>query len=337
MGRPPRIQYEGALYHVYPRGNRREPIADTDQDYRVLERYLIEAALKTKVRLRAWYPMPNHLHSMAETPFANISEFMHHWQSRYARYYNTAHGKTGHLFQGRYGCRLVQSDAYQKELIRYIALNPYRSMNPQAAKKFGDRYSSQRFYMGETCPSEVWGWIEPMLMMFGDTLVNARKHFAQYLAEGLKNGNWQDFYKPTHGILGNQAFIKTVEAHQQKQEDARQLHAWQRDALMQNLWKSATSIFGIDSDALASPSQRRDLSRVRQAFAYAGRRLGLPTTALAKELGRDHSAISQMVRVVEEKGSPSADQLLLKNESLTLSHTAPLSRVIINCKNFRNR
>jgi len=98
MPRPLRLQFEGALYHVFTRGNRRERIAHSDQDYRILERYLIEAARTTGVLPRAWQPMPNHAHSMVETPLGNIADFMQLWLGRYGRYYNKVYKKVGHVF-----------------------------------------------------------------------------------------------------------------------------------------------------------------------------------------------------------------------------------------------
>jgi hypothetical protein len=37
MPRPPRLQFEGALYHVYTRGNRRERTFLDDADYKEFE------------------------------------------------------------------------------------------------------------------------------------------------------------------------------------------------------------------------------------------------------------------------------------------------------------
>ena len=43
MPRAPRLQFEGAFYHVYHRGNRREPIFWDDQDYFRFEAVMLEA------------------------------------------------------------------------------------------------------------------------------------------------------------------------------------------------------------------------------------------------------------------------------------------------------
>jgi putative transposase len=295
MGRRPRIQYPGALYHVFPRGNHRERIHHTDQDCRILERYLIDAARKTGVIVRCWYPMPNHLHAMVYTPLGNISEFMQRWMSRYARYYNRTHGTVGHLFQGRYGYRLVQTDAHMKELIRYIHLQRYRTTNPEGVDPICDRYSSHRFYMGETCDPDVFDWIKPMLMLFGDDLETARKEYAKFLADGLANGNWEDFYQPKNDVLGDDGFLKQVEKKQVEHKLRTTLPLERREHTLQLLLQSAERAFGIKADELCSSSQQRTIARMRQAVAYIGRRIGLTVTELAKALRRDPSTVSLMI------------------------------------------
>src|SRR6185437_1664217 len=43
MARPPRIQYEDAAYHVFNRGNRRERIFRSENDYAAFEEILLES------------------------------------------------------------------------------------------------------------------------------------------------------------------------------------------------------------------------------------------------------------------------------------------------------
>src|SRR5437879_5707562 len=124
MPRAPRIQFEGAFYHIYDRGNRRERIFLDDADYARFERMMLEAADRSGVRLFRWSLMPNHFHLLVETPEANIAEFMGRLLTRYAQYFNWRHNLVGHVFQGRYGARVCDKEAYFLELIRYIELNP---------------------------------------------------------------------------------------------------------------------------------------------------------------------------------------------------------------------
>jgi len=45
----------------------------------------------------------------------------------YTQTSNRRHGRTGHLFQGRYKAILVDSESYLLELTRYVVLNPVRA------------------------------------------------------------------------------------------------------------------------------------------------------------------------------------------------------------------
>jgi hypothetical protein len=44
-----------------------------------------------------------------------------------AQSFNQRHERSGHLYQGRFGSKLVEDDAYFLELARYVALNPSRA------------------------------------------------------------------------------------------------------------------------------------------------------------------------------------------------------------------
>ncbi|MGB5217236.1 MAG: transposase, partial [Smithella sp.] len=102
MARPLRIEYPGAVYHVTSRGNARSDIFHSDQDG---EEFLI--ILDTVVRRFNWLChayclMDNHYHLILETPDGNLSLGMRQLNGIYTQKYNYLHGKTGHIFQGRY-------------------------------------------------------------------------------------------------------------------------------------------------------------------------------------------------------------------------------------------
>ena len=309
MGRRPRIEFEGALHHVFPRGNRRERIIHTERDCRTCERYFIEAAHRTGVIPRAWHPMPNHFHALIETPHANLSEFMQRWLGRYARYYNRAHGKVGHLFQGRFGSRLVQKETYLKELIRYIHLQRYRVKDPSSVDPFFERFSSHRFYVGETCPPAVFRWIEPMLQLFSNDMDRARQEYAKFLSDGLKSGKWQHFYKSKSGVIGDERFIEQAEARIHARGPRAYLTTGRRQIVMTELLKVTEEIFQISAAELASASQCRQLSRIRQSVAYVGRELGLSVTDIARTLGRGLPAVSSMIKLAMDQASKEVEKL----------------------------
>jgi hypothetical protein len=45
----------------------------------------------------------------------------------YAQTFNERHGRSGHLFQGRYGSVRVKTDAQLWQLVRYLAINPVKA------------------------------------------------------------------------------------------------------------------------------------------------------------------------------------------------------------------
>ena len=72
MPRKLRVEYEGALYHVMNRGDRREPIFKDDTDRQRFVETLAECCAKTDWQVHALCLMPNHFHLVVETPKANL-------------------------------------------------------------------------------------------------------------------------------------------------------------------------------------------------------------------------------------------------------------------------
>ena len=71
--------------------------------------------------------MTNHFHLLIETPEPTLSVGMQRLNSEYATYFNERFGFVGHLFQQRFGSRLIETEEYFAEALRYIAFNPVRA------------------------------------------------------------------------------------------------------------------------------------------------------------------------------------------------------------------
>ena len=76
MARPPRVEYEGAFYHVTARGNEKRKIFISQSDYVKYLSKLSDALQKYEVILNAYVLMGNHYHLLVETPLGNLSAFM---------------------------------------------------------------------------------------------------------------------------------------------------------------------------------------------------------------------------------------------------------------------
>jgi putative transposase len=124
MARPLREEVEGGIYHVYSRGNRRSRVFVDEADYSLYLALLGGVVIGKRWRLLAYCLMPNHLHLLIETPEPNLARGMQYLHGFYARQFNDRHELSGHLFQGRYGCKRIRDDVQLLAVIRYVAANP---------------------------------------------------------------------------------------------------------------------------------------------------------------------------------------------------------------------
>jgi putative transposase len=124
VARKPRAEVPNSTYHVFSRGNNRQPIFVDDTD-----RLLYMRLLGSVVRIMDWSClayclMSNHVHLLIETRAANLGEGMKRLQGQYTQAFNRRHHRSGHLFQGRYETRRIESDRQLAATARYIDANP---------------------------------------------------------------------------------------------------------------------------------------------------------------------------------------------------------------------
>ncbi len=218
MARPPRIEFEGALYHVTSRGNARQIIFHTDQDRQRFLRQLQDNLEQYGVILYAWVLMSNHYHLVVRTPRANLGRFMQRLNSSYSLYYRYKHAKPGHAFGGRYKAPLVESDEYLLALTQYVHLNPVKT---KAAKQKTPRerirmleaysWSSYSDYVKSRAPAT---WLDyEVLKQYGRNLEEARRRYRAYMqamvaedAEPLKDLMGRSMY-----ALGSEEYVEKVE------------------------------------------------------------------------------------------------------------------------------
>lgn len=124
MARRPRLQINGAIYHVMSRGNRKLPIYDDATDHQRFIDIVDIAADRYEVRVLADVEMNNHYHLVIDTPKGNLSAAMRYINGVYTQHVNRRHGRTGHVFEGRFVSRLVGDDLYLRTVVKYVAMNP---------------------------------------------------------------------------------------------------------------------------------------------------------------------------------------------------------------------
>ncbi len=177
---------------ITARGNERRDIyRDAPDRERFLET-LEEATERFGVVPHAYCLMDNHYHLVLQTPRANLSDAAGWLQTTYSIRFNRRHGRSGHLFQGRFKAHLVEADAYARQLIKYIHLNPVRpkgKRRPIPAKHRPQlsryRWSSHRAYAGlaniEPPPWLCTKW----LSYFGRSRKAARTEYRSQIAQAF--------------------------------------------------------------------------------------------------------------------------------------------------------
>lgn len=193
MPRHLRIEYPGAIYHVFVRGNAKQDVFLDGRDReRFLER-LAKSVESYEVRLYLYCLMRNHYHLLVETPKANISRFMQSVETGHTVYFNLKHDRSGHLTQGRFGAKLVEGDRYLLALARYLHLNPVRTkrlknrpVDERRRALHRYRWSSYRSYAGLCREADFVDYGPMQHLVGGRNLTSKRKQFKAFVEAGLK-------------------------------------------------------------------------------------------------------------------------------------------------------
>ncbi len=127
MGRPIRVWYPGAMYHVMSRGNRRTGIFKDDKDYITFLEGVQLTQMQYPFRIHALCLMTNHFHMSIETEDVNLSRIMQRMLHSYSREFNEKYDFSGHLFESRYTACIIENERYFVETSRYIHLNPVKA------------------------------------------------------------------------------------------------------------------------------------------------------------------------------------------------------------------
>ena len=143
MGRPKRTAPGGLIYHVLNRANARMTIFKKDEDYEAMQRIMLEAVERTKMRILAYCLLPNHWHFVLwPRKDGQLSQFtgwltLTHTQRWHAHRNNAG---SGHVYQGRFKSFPVQEDEYFFSVCRYVERNALRANLVERAEDW--RWSS---------------------------------------------------------------------------------------------------------------------------------------------------------------------------------------------------
>ena len=215
MARPLRLEFAHALYHVTSRGNRREDIYHDDADRQAWLSLLARVCKRFNWTVHAYCLMSNHYHLLVETPEPNLSAGMRQLNGVYTQLSNRAHGRVGHVFQGRFKAIVVDKDNYLLELARYVVLNPVRAGMVQDPGQWP--WSSYGAMLAPGwMPGAGWLATDKLLAYFAPDQQlldreSAQQRYISYVREGIGLPSvWEDLSGQVY--LGGEKFVNKMSA-----------------------------------------------------------------------------------------------------------------------------
>jgi len=165
---------ENQFYHIYNRGNNSEDIFSDEENY-IFFLSKFQYFLKDFINVYSYCLMPNHFHFLVKIKpdssnlAKNNSDKMTLTEKAfrdffisYAKSFNKSQNRTGSLFQYKFKRKLIDKEAYLKNIVAYIHLNPVRAKLADKAEDW--EYSSishlvkYKKSLIDLCSDEVLSW-----------------------------------------------------------------------------------------------------------------------------------------------------------------------------------
>ncbi|MFC1825299.1 transposase [Thermodesulfobacteriota bacterium] len=289
---------------------------------------------ETNTSCYAWALLANHAHFLFRSGEAGISKVMRRLLTGYAVTFNRKYKRHGQLFQNRYKSIICQEDAYLKELVRYIHLNPLRAKLVSSISEL-NRYP----YCGHSAltgkkPRE-WQDTRYVLANFGKTIKKARKEYLDFVGAGASQGrkpelvggglirslggwkevkklglNKQDRIKGDERILGGSDFVMEVLEEADERYD-RKYRLKNLGYDVSRVERKVIELCHIEKEDLYSGSRKKPISEARSLFCFwCVRELGESMTNMAKLLGLTQPAVGYAVDRGERKAKKEKYDLL---------------------------
>ena len=206
MGRPKRVLYKGAIYHVMARANGRRRLFVDDFDRLRFFEVLGEAQQRYAVRWRSVALMTSHYHAAVQTPAANLSSAMRYVNSQFASSWNRRRRTRGHVFGERFVSKPIEDARYAWTALRYITWNPVESGYVTHPDDWV--WSSHRAAAGLAVPPEFLD-LDWMPAFFGrPTLVDAQLEYRKAMDHPLTVDESERYLASV--VVGSEGFQEAV-------------------------------------------------------------------------------------------------------------------------------
>ncbi len=174
---------DSSYFHVYNRGNNKESLFLTPVDYQRFIDNIQKYSELENVRVVSYCLMRNHYHLLLKEMEAGaIARLMQRLNVAYAMYFNPKYKHIGHLFQGPYGEREIDSDGYLVQASAYIHNNPH--------------------HIGRDIETYPWSSYQDYLSGRNSWLI--KDVILDYFPEANKVGAYQNFVQSAQDLVLNE-------------------------------------------------------------------------------------------------------------------------------------
>ncbi len=210
MARKPRIEFAGAVYHVFNHGHRRTDLFATAEAAQAFVECLGEAAARMHWRVQAYCLTRNQYHLALVTPRGNLANGVHWLQSAFGNRFHRFRAGNGRAFRTRYRAILFEPGAPLAGLVDGIHLRPVRAGLVSAALLPQFRWSSYRsFLRGGAAGRPPWlgaEWL-PAIAGLADNPAGWRDYAARL--GGILAAGEDDFPRLCRGWAhGSEAYLR---------------------------------------------------------------------------------------------------------------------------------
>ena len=290
MARKPRIEYEGAFYHVITRGNRREKIFRDKRDFLKYLEIISNYKKRHQFCLYSFVLMSNHIHLLMETERTPLSKIQQGINQSYTIYFNRRYKMVGHLFQGRYKAILCDRDAYLLSLVKYIHMNPLRAKMVKDLNEY--KWSSHGRYADKGQKNELVD-TDRVLRMFAEDRETSIKLYREFMGDGFAIKR-EDVYRTVEQqVLGSEEFLDNV---MEKYDVEFKNNKREREYTLTKISEGVEKISGVTIKQIRGKSKFARISSGRKLLILVAKEYGYKGKEIAEYIKRDPAIISIVLK-----------------------------------------
>jgi len=275
VGRKPRVEFKGGVYHIIQRGNNREYIFKNKRNKKLLLDLFEKYIEVFNYQVLGYVVMDNHYHIILRTMGEGLSKVMQRINTEFARTYNRENKRTGHVFEKRYKGILVKDDSYLLSLLRYVHQNPVKA---KICKKVSDyKWSSDFLYRKNRVKGCVS--IEFILNMFSSDRKKAILEYSKFMdVETFERSEEFEDIK----IIGEVDSVNEVSCANDPKESL--------DEILKNI-----TLKEDDFKLIKKASRRRSLTKLKIKYIEECLKKNYKMSDIGENIGISQSAVSRLI------------------------------------------